>query len=451
MNNPLARIFGNAFFRTPARIGEFSSVHTPVLNLLAPQFWSDMTRGGVKQQLAMSKVAVGMGMMTMAGWYAAHGYITGAAPSDPGLRKKLEGTGWQEFSVYVPDWVPGGGHYVSYANVEPVSTIVGTIATFMQIAPDMDEGAIQDFFSAGVLAVGKNALSKQWWQGFSDLSDMVQAIAKEGNAKSAMTWMARKAASAMPGGAAFRYAQNATDPVKHDPEIDEWKRLVDIFAQNAPGWGGRNALEAVGYKPRPAALNGLTGEEVPNENQWIGFVAPFRVSAKKDDVVINKIVDLAGAHLPKELIPHVVAGDAQPSPFKLQGQGGQSEEERLIKEGVTLNDEQYRRLGELLTREVKDFNGNTMHGAMEDAINSPEFADLKGGPDGGQANQLRKIYHQFLKEATKQLREEYPDINYAILRRKLERDGRRMPKSMDWLLNEGRQQLQQDATAAGVR
>jgi len=436
------------FYRTPMRIGEFSTVHTPILNALAPQFWSDMAAGGAKQQLAISKIMTGTAMMLTAGWWASHGYVTGAAPSDKNLRSKLEADGWQEFSVYIPDWVPGGGRYISYANVEPISTIVGTMATFTQSAPDLDEMTIGNFMSAGTLAVSKNALNKQWWQGLSDFSDMLEAMYKEGNAKPAMTWMARKTAALIPGGSFSRYINNATDPYQHEPEINEWKRLADIYAQNTPGWGGRNALELVGYKPRPAAINGITGEPVMNENQWLGLVAPFRVSSLKNDIVLDKLVELGGAQLPKDLIPKYLAGSAPANMFKLEGQ---DEEQRAIKEGVLLTNEQRDRLGVLLTKEVKDNDGNTMHEAMAAAIRDPDFEDEKGGPDGGQAHKLANIYHDFLKEASAQLRDEFPDIDIAIMRRKLERDGRRFPKSMDWLLNEGRQELQQEAASRGVR
>ncbi len=263
------------------------------------------------------------------------------------------------------------------------------------------------------------------------------------DATAMMKFLARRTASLIPGASTFRFVQNASDPYKRDtqtvtdnenPELREFEKLVHIYAQNTPGWGGRNVLEIAGYKPRPAAINGITGEAMPNENQWIGFALPFRVTKFKDDPVLNEIVALGGAGLPRELIPRVLGGSQSASPFKLQG-----EEQRAIKEGVKLSDEERHRLGALLTQEVRDYNGDTMHEAMRREIESDDYADEKDGPSGGKAYRIARIYNEFLAEASDRLREEYPAIDIAIQRRKVERDGGRLPKSMEWLLDSQRE------------
>lgn len=438
-NNPFMKVLATPFYRTPMRIGEFSTVHTPILNFMAPQFWSDMAAGGVKGQLAISKVMTGTAIMGSMGWYAAHGYITGIAPSDPNLRKKMELAGWQEKSIYNPI----NGKYISYDNIEPISTIMGTIATFIQSAPDMDDHSIQTIFSAGVIALSKNILNKQWFTGLQDWSDALQAISQGEDAGALVKVLSRRAATLIPGASVFRTVQNATDPVKRDtqtvednenPELREFEKLVHIFAQSTPGWGGRNALELAGYKPKPAAINGITGETIANENQWLGFVNPFRVTSLKNDPVLNELVALDGAGLPQELIPRVLGGSQAASPFKLQG-----DEMRSMKEGVKLSDEERHRLGVLLTSEVTDFNGDTMHEAMAREIETEEYADEKDGRSGGKAYKLASIYNQFLAEASDKLREEYPAIDIAIQRRQVERDGGRLPKSMEWLQDSARE------------
>ena len=367
------------------------------------------------------------------------GYITGVAPSDKKLRADMELAGWQEKSVYNPV----NGKYYSYDNIEPISTIVSTIATFIQSAPDMDDHSIQTIFSAGVLAMGKNILNKQWFTGLQDLSEALQAMFTGEDAGAMLKFAARRGATLIPGASAFRTVQNATDPVKRDtqtvkdnenPELREFEKLVHIFAQSTPGWGGRNALELTGYKPKPAAINGITGEVVANENQWIGLVNPFRVTSLKNDPVLNELVALDGAGLPQELIPRVLGGGQAASPFKLQG-----DEMRQMKEGVKLSDEERHRLGVLLTSEVTDYNGDTMHEAMKREIETEEYKDEKDGRSGGKAYRLASIYHQFLTEAGDKLRDEYPAIDIAIQRRQVERDGGRMPKSMEWLQDSARE------------
>ncbi|MGE5766033.1 MAG: hypothetical protein ACM35H_02540, partial [Bacteroidota bacterium] len=136
-NNAFMRATITPFFRTPVRIAEFGTVHTPGLNFLAKQFYSDMSAGGVKGQLAIAKLATGTAIMGLTSYFAMNGYFTGAAPNDPKLRATMENAGWQEKSIYIPAF----NKYVSYDNLEPVSTIMSTVATAMQMYPDLDEAS----------------------------------------------------------------------------------------------------------------------------------------------------------------------------------------------------------------------------------------------------------------------------------------------------------------------
>ena len=150
--------------------------------------------------------------------------------------------------------------------------------------------------------------------------------------------------------------------------------------------------------------------------------------------MLNELVALDGAGLPQELVPRVLGGSQASSPFKLQG-----DEMRQMKEGVKLSDPERHRLAVLMTREITDYNGDTMHEAMAREIESPEYADEKDGRSGGKAYKLASIYHEFLNEAADKLREEYPGIDIAIQRRQVERDGGRLPKSMEWLQDSARE------------
>ena len=95
--SPVMRMLVTPFFRTPTRLAEFSAVHTPILNTLAVQFWSDLSAGGVKSQMAFAKLSTGAGVMGLTAWYAAHGLITGDWPADAGLRRAYKEAGWQPY------------------------------------------------------------------------------------------------------------------------------------------------------------------------------------------------------------------------------------------------------------------------------------------------------------------------------------------------------------------
>src|SRR6185503_638442 len=88
-NTPIAKALVTPFFRTPVRLAEFSTVHTPLLNVLAKQTWSDIASGGAKANLAVAKMVTGLGIMGLTGYYAMNGYVTGMGPTDPELRKKM--------------------------------------------------------------------------------------------------------------------------------------------------------------------------------------------------------------------------------------------------------------------------------------------------------------------------------------------------------------------------
>jgi hypothetical protein len=437
-NTPLAKALFTPFFRTPVRLAEFSTVHTPLLNVLAKQTASDIAAGGAKANLAMSKMATGLGIMGLTGYYAMRGYVTGLGPTDKDLKAKMVAAGWQEKSLWI------GGKYVSYDNFEPLSTIMGTIATFVEAAPDMDDWSIQQFYSGGTLALSRNALSKQWFQGISDAVDCIEGLVKEGSADPLMTWGARKAAATIPGAATWRYLQNASGAERlesktvsdnENPELRQWEKLGNILRQNIPGWGSHDVSELAGYKPKPAVMNPTTGEVIPNENQWLGFVSPSRVSTLKDDWAMHESVRLGGA-LPSEL-PRVIGGSQGPSSFKLE-----NDPMKQIREGVKLSDEERHRLGVILTREVTDHEDRTLHESLNTLKGDEDYQDAS---DEGKAAMMKNRYGAFLLQAEEKLRGEYKSIDIAVQRRKGERDLNKFPKSMEDMKDPIRQMILQEA------
>lgn len=418
-STPAARLTITPFFRTPMRIAEYSMVHTPILNLAAQQFRSDLAQGGAKAELAFAKLATGASMIGLVGWYAAHGYITGNGPKDAGLRNRMIEAGWQPKSVYVPTV----NKYVTYDNLEPVSSIIATTADFFQMAPELPDHQVQTVLSALVIAATKNAVAKQYFQSISDLSDVIESASEHDTVVNGIRFASKRLAALVPGSAILRSTANALDDIRResksvvgdDPETREVAILMNEIKREIPGWSAT----------RPAKLNMVTGEPIMYEGgNFPGspLISPFLVTTNNNDPVLNEIIALGGAGLPRE-IPRVIGG-APPS-------GGVRLMPVSPKEGVMLSDEERVRFTRIATKEVKDYNGDTLYRALGRLMRSDEYKDQSDGPDGGKALAVRSVFNSFLHEAEQQLYEDYPALVTVVRKRQLERGLGRLPKSLE--------------------
>jgi hypothetical protein len=417
---PIAKLLISPFYRTPMRIGEFSTVHTPGLNFLAVQFYSDLAEGGVKANMAWAKLATGGAVVGLVGWYAAHGYITGNWPYDPALKASYERAGWKPKSLYVPFL----GKYVSYDNFEPLSTMIGTVADTIQISRDLPEWHASTLMTAATIAAAKNSINKTWFQGVSDLVDVIEGANKGESVEKLMQAAENRLVSYVPGAAAMRLVANATDDQKRDrkrvidnehPELRQLDTLLNTFKAVVPGWS----------KTRPAIPNMITGEPLASENSWLGALSPFQYSTLKQDKVLQELVALNGSGLPKEL-PRAIGGSAPPSPFKFQG-----DEEREVREGILMSDQERSRLGTILTKEIEDDNGNTLHKALTELMDTDEYNDASDGRFGGKSRLMASKFQEFMGQAQQQLLDEYPKLDAAVRQRKILRDLGQLPKSME--------------------
>jgi hypothetical protein len=86
------------------------------------QFKKDLNRDFIGQQV------LGTGMVVWAYGMVQDNTLTGAMPSDPAERARWQAEGKPEFSVKVN--VPGvGPRWISYAGMEPIQTVLGTVAS----------------------------------------------------------------------------------------------------------------------------------------------------------------------------------------------------------------------------------------------------------------------------------------------------------------------------------
>lgn len=107
------------FNRTLTNIANQGVARSPLAPLSA-QFWSDVKRGGRHADLAISRMALGTGMMMGGYQLAEDGVITGPGPLDVKDKDTLTSMGWQPLA-----WRIGGEFEISAPAIERFKNLLG--------------------------------------------------------------------------------------------------------------------------------------------------------------------------------------------------------------------------------------------------------------------------------------------------------------------------------------
>ena len=209
------------FVRTPINLMKTTVEHSPFAPLLT-EWRDDVKAGGARADVALAKMAVGMGYGVAIATAAGYGMVTGAAPADKTERQALEATGWKPFSIRV------GDNYVDYRRMDPFSSILGIAATLGQ--PQTPHGKPVDLASAFVSGFLGQLTDKTFLTG---LSDFVAAASDESGTK-IEAWVKRFAGSFVPA-IASQTAQ-IIDPSKRVTETlaDTMQSRIPGMSQNLP-------------------------------------------------------------------------------------------------------------------------------------------------------------------------------------------------------------------------
>ena len=196
MQNPIMKMFV-PFVRTPTNIAMEAMSRTPGLNLIAPRFWADYNAGGIKRDMALARVTLGTGVTASVGAFALEGKITGFGPMRQGDKEALKGNGWQEFSVVFnksdvdpellkkfqeittvsvgPDKV-----YISYAGLEPLSTLLGISATAGEYSMmNAGEADMTELMTGAGLGFYTYLAEQPMLQGFGEINKALTSGAKD--------------------------------------------------------------------------------------------------------------------------------------------------------------------------------------------------------------------------------------------------------------------------------
>jgi len=185
------------FIKTPTNIALEAMARTPGLNFASPRFWGDFNAGGIRRDMAMARVTLGAGIIYGAGSYALDGKVTGYGPMRDEDKKALEGTGWQQFSFVfnrsdvspellaqykeitqvkeTPDKV-----YISYAGIEPFSSMMSIAATAGEYAMvDGSEADMEKLMMGGALGLYQYTAEQPMLQGYGELMKMFSSKSKD--------------------------------------------------------------------------------------------------------------------------------------------------------------------------------------------------------------------------------------------------------------------------------
>jgi hypothetical protein len=192
-NNPMMKIVGQLFFRTPVRIVQEGFRITPGLNLITPGFVADISgkNGSMAAIRARGESMFGVGVAGTVLSLYANGAITGGGPSD--FRQVREGTdaGFQPYSIRLPN-----GSYWSYRNIEPLATPMKIIVNALDKVNELhyrvaqgeqvQQGEFQaayDYIGVGAASVGQALHDASLLQGVNNTINFVNALSdpKAGN------------------------------------------------------------------------------------------------------------------------------------------------------------------------------------------------------------------------------------------------------------------------------
>jgi hypothetical protein len=309
LQNPFLKMFV-PFVRTPTNTALESITRTPGLNLVSPRFWSDFNAGGIRRDMAMSKVTLGSALIFGTGTYALEGKITGYGPMRREDKEALKGTGWQEFSfslnkddvdpellkkfqeitsvTFGPDKV-----YISYAGLEPLSTLLSIAASAGEYSMmTAGEGEMDKLMMGGAMGIYHYLSEQPMLSGFADVTKMFTVPSKDAptflyNLLSRVTKQVTEVAI---GGSPIGVHSSLVAAIERLVDPDRSNVMESISPDEIDPLGGaaKGFWEAVGYyKSRnpltsnslPPMLDTLTGDtKRAGKGNLYEMFNPFRKS-----------------------------------------------------------------------------------------------------------------------------------------------------------------------------
>jgi hypothetical protein len=282
-NNPIMRLAGQLFFRTPVRVFEEGIRLTPGLNLISPNFVADLAgKNGTMRQVraqgeAMASYALGASVLAL----YANGRITGGGPSDYKQRRGLENSKqYEPYTIVFKD-----GSTFSFRNLDPFATplkiMVNALDRYQMLQyrkrqgeyVDNEEKEAMAWVGVGVGSVIQAVKDANLAAGVDQIITFAEALGDpEANEKKFTKFFGQKAQLAVPG--LVTKVQQQTEPMLSDPATIEQFLRARINPSDAKVPKRYDSLGSVVEITNPIAA--LTGINITSKEQRDSVVEPKR-------------------------------------------------------------------------------------------------------------------------------------------------------------------------------
>lgn len=340
--NPIMRIVGQLFFRTPVRVFEEGIRLTPGFQFLAPKFIGDL-RGsnGLNAQIrAQGEAMLSYGITAgVIGMYST-GMITGSGPTDYKQRRILEDTGWQPYSIRMSD-----GSWWSYRNMDPFATPIKIMVNLMDRMNELEyrrsqgektEGHtahLQQYFGVATGSMVQAIRDASLTTGFDQAMDIVDALTQEDDTTMGdqlAQWFGKKAQMLVP--AMYSKTKNILNPTMRDPLTLDQYIMAKIDGE-------------VGKVP---AMYDVLGRPRTSPNPYSSFLFPVPTSkemmddgaSEQEQVVLQGLSDLAIANDTNFTFPYKMPGFDFDMRRRMTTDGQETVYDRVIRRYRELNPSQ---------------------------------------------------------------------------------------------------------------
>ena len=224
--NPVMRLMGQLFFRTPVRVFEEGIRLTPTLNLISPSFIKDLKgkNGTMRQARAQGEALMSYAIAGSVFSMYSTGNLTGAMGDDYKQTRQTENTGGMEpYSMRFSD-----GSTFNYRNFDPFSTPVKIIVNALERAETLayraeqgeriDKTLYDNIHATVAIAVGSIAQSirdANLASGVDAIIDLVENAEDMDGSDQAVKFFGRKVQAFLPN-TYYKY-QMLDDPYLGDP------------------------------------------------------------------------------------------------------------------------------------------------------------------------------------------------------------------------------------------
>lgn len=224
--NPILRIVGLPFLKTPMNLWKQSFRWTPGMNVLVDDVRRKWAMGGEDRAKIIGEM--GVGLLLWGGSYclAASGKITGGGPMDPKKKSALQATGWRPYS-YVTDNPDGTKTYTPMGNYDPFGLILGMVADLHEAGLDIIEGRypdLDDATTAVFMSIVRNAQNRNYFDGLGKLTD---ALSESGGPDKIKKFLSDTAMGFVPGSTGLR-------AMNDDPFLRDARTVVDKMKAQMP-------------------------------------------------------------------------------------------------------------------------------------------------------------------------------------------------------------------------